>query len=93
MMGTQKIQSLLKIIVLILSPSDKDLGDGNFETPSWHLQRYLCVYTSVHLCEVHTLSMRVKDDENHCTIRWTLNGQYSWSLMECCSRLMTLLVT
>ena len=42
MMGTQKIQSLLNIIVLIVSPSKKALGDGNFETPSWHLQRYLC---------------------------------------------------
>lgn len=31
-MGTQKIQSLLNMVVLIVSLSDKDLGDGNFET-------------------------------------------------------------
>lgn len=48
----------LAIIMLTVSLFDKDLGDGNFGTPSWHLQRQLCT-----VYKVNTLSVKGKDDE------------------------------
>lgn len=76
-MGMQEIQSLLNTIMLIVSPSSKDLGEGNSETPSWHPQRY--PHASNQACTPSMREGRVKDDEKHSSVsvRWILGGQWS----------------